>query len=199
MFNRLILVPRGIFFLFPNIFYCKNTWQIFPKIVKLVEFALETQNCTPKNIQKWQNLWGKKIHLFQGVSLKVGWTNLPFNWVCTFTFVYKKKDFQRKLMILNPPSRLGVCCEASLIASFTCKELHKTFFSCLASQGDALLSYDQGPRKMASPFTFPLALPSIKGTPALQTSNFFICLANFFVFFPMWVSCDIYIYIWSIR
>jgi hypothetical protein len=53
-------------------------------------------------------------------------------------------------------------------------------------------------RKMASPFTFPLALPSIKGTPAPRASNFFQCLAICFVFFPMWVSCDISIYIWSI-
>lgn len=99
-------------------------------------------------------------------------------------------------MILSPPSRLGVSCEASLIVSLIVSllvKLHKTFFSCLASQGDALLSYDQGPEKMASPFTFSLALPSIKGTPALRASNFLKCLAIFFVFFPMWVSCDIYI------
>lgn len=128
-------------------------------------------------IKKWQNLWGKKkIHSFQGVSLKVGWTNLPFNWVWTFYLCLLKKRFPEEVDDTKPPSTLGVSCEASLIVSLILSllvKLHKTFFSCRASQGDALLSYDQGPGKMASPFTFPLALPLIKGTPALRASNFF--------------------------
>jgi hypothetical protein len=80
------------------------------------------------------------------------------------------------MILTKPPSRLGVSCEASLIVSLIVSllvKLHKTFFRCLASQGDALLSYDQGPGKMASPFTFPLALPSIKGTSALKGIQFF--------------------------
>jgi len=115
--------------------------------------------------------------------------------------LFIKKRFPEEVDDTKPPSRLGVSCEFSFDCELGCEallvKLHKTLFSCLASQGDALLSYDQGPRKMASPFTFPLALPSIKGTPALQASNFLKCLAIFFVFFPMWVSCDIiYIYIY---
>ncbi len=89
--------------------------------------------------------------------------------------LFIKKRFPEEVDDTKPPSRLGVSCEASLIVSLIVSllvKLHKTFFSCLASQGDALLSYDQGPRKMASPYTFPLALPSIKGTPALRASNF---------------------------
>jgi hypothetical protein len=99
----------------------------------------------------------------------------------------KKKRLLEEVDDTNPPSRLGVSCEFSFDCELGCEallvQLHKTLFSCLASQGDALLSYDQGPRKMASPFTFPLAFTLNKRNTCSTGIQFFKMPCNFFCVF----------------
>lgn len=101
-------------------FYYKKTWQIFPKVVKLVEFALETQNC-PKTIYQKMTKFVRTKKFICSKESALRWVGPIYHSIEyeLFTFVYKKKKFQRKLMILSPPSRLGVSCE--LDCKLTCK------------------------------------------------------------------------------